>query len=55
MDAFSLAAANLISPPILFFALGLAAALAGEERILAQHLAEALNYRILDRKLWAQT
>jgi uncharacterized protein len=47
MDAFSLAAANLISPPILFFALGLAAALARSDLSVPQAIAKALSLYLI--------
>lgn len=43
MDGLSLAAANLLSPPILFFALGLAAALARSDLSVPEAIAKALS------------
>ncbi|MEQ8604351.1 MAG: sodium-dependent bicarbonate transport family permease [Marivibrio sp.] len=44
---FSLAAANLISPPVLFFALGLAAALARSDLSVPEAVAKALSLYLM--------
>ncbi|MGP1274613.1 MAG: sodium-dependent bicarbonate transport family permease, partial [Caulobacterales bacterium] len=43
MDIFTLAEANLISPPILFFVLGLIAALVRSDLSIPEAIAKALS------------
>ncbi|MHA6288246.1 sodium-dependent bicarbonate transport family permease [Maricaulis sp. CAU 1757] len=43
MGLFELAAANLVSPPILFFALGLAAALVRSDLVIPESVAKAMS------------